>query len=183
MKTTKAIFIPLCLFVLWGCSKSSEPGTVQFETTLTTNVHVSETSSATDQDISVSALLDATTDPQIQQYASNIESYTVDSVVFAIVNYSSSLSDEIYFGGDFGFGNASASSPAATCSVNHLPVTHVEGTGFFPLMPCTSITGDIANILGQGTSLKIFMDGALTKAPVSFTVQVKLKVQVKAKGS
>ncbi len=180
MKTTSFLSILLMVITLWGCSQTKEPQTVQFESNLTANVNVSESGAATDKQFSTFTLLDATTDPQISNYASSIESYEVESISFAIINYSSSLSDEIYFNGDFGFGGASASAPEATCTVSFLNITHVAGTGDFAITPCSGITNDIATAFGKNTSIKIFMDGVLSKTPLTFTVQIKLKVKVTA---
>ena len=174
MKKFLVNLLPI-LLVFASCDKADELLDVSFETTLSKTLPVSVVST---DEMTTSIAFDATSDPEIMKYADKIKSYEITELTFAIENYSSALSSEIYFNGVFGFSKITASIPLKTCPISPLNITHVAGTGAFDVDPCTSLANDMAQLFAEDNALKIYLKGAYTKEPLSFNLLVTIKAKI-----
>jgi hypothetical protein len=163
--------------VFMTCDKVEELTDVNFNTTVTTMLTVT----AVDANESIhSIVLDATSDAEIQKYASKIKNYEITELMVAVQNYSSVTTAEIYFNGDLGFGAKNSAQPSTTCSISNLNITHVAGTGDFAINNCNAILSDIGDLFIAENAVKIYMIGTFTQAPVTFNLKVTAKVKITA---
>ncbi len=167
------------LFMLFfgSCDSVEDLADVSFESTLSKTIPVA---AASTDEMTTFVTLDATSDPEIMKYASKIKSYEISELTFAVENYNTTISSEIYFNGVIGFSKVGESSPTKTCAISPLNITHVAGTGSFTVNPCTSLANDIAELFSEDNAVKIYLKGAFTKAPLSFDFIVTVKAKVTA---
>jgi len=162
---------------IFSCDNDEELSDIDFNTTIVKSLPVSV---STTNEMTASVLLDATSDAEIGKYVGKITKYEVTELLFAVENYTAPNPDEIYFNGEIGFGNKSQNQSSTACPLSPYNITHVANTGDSPISTCNSITDDIADILLVDNAVKIYMDGAYTKAPCSFDLKVTIKVKVTA---
>ncbi len=174
--------IIIVMGLLSGCSSgdSGEKEPVNFTVQLPAQFTIEESSTSTDVDINEVILLDATTNTEIQQNQSTIDNYTISDITFSVVDYNSSLPDEIYFNGTIGFGSISSTQPGSTCPASNVNITHFAGTGSFKINLCSSLSSNIEQLLEADNGLKIWLTGQLTKTPVSFKLNVLIATSVDA---
>jgi len=176
MKKLVNFLFPITL-LLGGCEKTQDLLDVNFDTTLTKTIPVVVT---TTDEMTTFVTLDATSDPEIMKYASKIKSYEITELTFAVENYNTAILSEIYFNGVVGFSNIAESSPAKSCSISPLNITHVAGTGSFSVNPCTTLANDLAKLFAEDNAVKIYLKGLFTNAPLSFNFIVTVKAKVTA---
>jgi hypothetical protein len=176
------LFVPFIAgLVFLGCNQVNELAAVDFNTELNFSVGVTELSAGDNINYNESLILDASANPEIKKYGSKIRSIEVQSMEFAIDDYTTIVTDEIYLNDAvFGFGDKSSIDPEATCNVDALPVTHWAGTDYFKFDSCNGTLNAIENALSKDQFVKVFIKGTLTKAPVSFSLKVRMKVRVTA---
>jgi hypothetical protein len=165
------------LIFLFSCEETKDLANIDFNTTVEKTLPV--TASDTDE-MSYSILLDATDDSQIDQYADKIVGYEVNALFIEVINYSATIEDEIYFNGKLGFSGKADSSPAETCEINNLNITHVANTGKFEINPCNSILADIAAMLTNENAVKVYLVGSFSKATLTFDLVITADVKVTA---
>ncbi len=164
-----------------SCEEANQLTGVNFDTDLVFTVPVAELNNGSDISYSTSLLLDAATNPDIKKYANKIRSIEVLMMEFAIEDYTTIINDEIYLkNGSFGLSDQSSTKAQASCNVDALPITHWAGTGYFKVDSCNSTLNSIGSYLTKDQMVKIYVDGILTKAPVSFNLKVHMKVRVVA---
>ena len=163
------------ILVLISCNKAEEFADVNFNTTLVESLPVTVIST---NEMTASIVLDATTDPKIENYLGKIKKYEITELLFAIENYSTSIEDEIYFDGNIGFSKKSENNATTSCSISPLNITHVAGTGDFKISTCDAILTGISDVFTSDNAVKIYMTGAYTKAPLTFNLKVTVKVKV-----
>jgi len=171
------LFPSLLILMFFSCDKAEELGDIDFNTTLVKSLPVSV---ANTSEMTSSIVLDASTDPEIKKYTDKIKNYEITELLFAIENYIAPNEDEIYFNGEIGFSNKTENQATTTCSISPLNVTHVAGTGDFPISTCNAIVNGISEVFTTDNAVKIYMTGAFTKAPLSFDLKVTVKVKVTA---
>lgn len=165
------------LFALMSCEEVGKFTDVKFSSTISQSLPVAVT--GTDE-MTVSIVLDATTDAEIKKYTDKIKKYEIEEILFAIEDYDAPTADEIYFNGEIGFSNKSAQSASSSCAISPLNVTHVDGTGDFNISTCDAIVGGISTIISDDNVIKVYMKGTFTNAPLSFRLKVTIKVAVTA---
>ncbi len=164
-----------------GCEQTNELKAVDFNTDLNFSVPVSELTNGTNISYDQSLILDATTNPEIKEYADRIRDIKVLSMEFAIENYTTMIPDEIYLNNAvFGFGAKTSTTPQSSCNVDALPVTHWADTGFFQFDSCNSTFNAVGDFLTSEQAVKFYIKGTFTKAPVSFVLIVRMNVRVTA---
>jgi hypothetical protein len=176
MNKLAKFLLPMVL-ILGSCEETKDLLDVNFDTTLTKTIPVA---AASTDEMTTFVTLDATSDPEIMKYASKIKSYEISELTFAVENYNTTITSEIYFNGVIGFSLIGESSPTKTCAISPLNITHVAGTGSFTVNPCTSLANDIAELFAEDNAVKIYLKGAFTKAPLSFDFIVTVKAKVTA---
>jgi len=181
-KSSWFFFVPVIMTVfLSDCDQVKELAAISFNTTLEFSIPVAELSVGSNINYDESMILDANNNSEIRKYTGNIRSIEVQLMEFAIENYSSVVEEEIYLNnGVIGFGDKSSSVYTSTCNVDAFPITHWAGTGFFEISDCNSTLSAIGSALSDQQAVKIFIQGTLTKAPVSFNLKVRMKVKVTA---
>ncbi len=178
MNKLSIIFISaFSLSTLLSCDEVEKFTDVKFSSTISQSLPVAVT--GTDE-MTISIVLDATTDTEIKKYADKIKKYEIEEILFAIENYDAPTDDEIYFNGEIGFSNKSVQSASSSCTISPLNVTHVNGTGDFNISTCDAIVGEISTIISDDNAIKIYMTGTFTNAPLSFRLKVTIKVAVTA---
>ncbi len=172
----------LILLIIGSCDQVKDLTTIDFNSTVEFPIQITESTVGNNIQYSDDWVLDAANeDPEIQKYGSKIENIMVEELSFSITNYTTDIQEEIYLtNGSFGFGKSSASSAAASCDVDNLPITHWAGTGPFDFDECNSTLNKIGEALSADRSVRIFMEGTLTKGPLSFILNVKMKLKVTA---
>ncbi len=181
-KSRWLLFAPVILSVfLSDCEQVKELAAISFNTNLEFSIPVTELSIGSNINYDESMILDANNNPEIRKYTGKIRNIEVQTMEFAIEDYSSTVDEEIYMNnGVIGFGDKSSSVSTSTCNVDAIPVTHWAGTGFFEFSDCNSTLSFIGNALSDQQAVIIFIQGTLTKAPVSFNLKVRMKVKVTA---
>lgn len=175
MSLSALSFIVLLFCV--SCDKTNEQADITLSTTLSQTLPVSVVSTG---EMTTSVLVDATTDPEIQKHASNIKKYEVTELKFAIDNYNSSLSDEIYFYGLFGFSKKSENAPDVSCAISPLNVTHFAGTGFFNVGNCDMILPNLSDLFIAENAVNFYLSGNFDNEPLSFDLKMTAKIKITA---
>lgn len=166
------------ILAFFSCEKIGEElPDFDFNSSLVKSLPVVVTST---NEVTSSIVLDAATDPKIKQYADKIKNYEITELLFAIENYSAPTEDEIYFDGNIGFSKKTENKATAFCSINPLNVTHVASTGDFPISTCNVIVNGISELFTADNSVKIYMTGTFSKAPLTFDLKVTVKVKITA---
>lgn len=179
MKRIIGIFtVSIFIITSIGCDEVKELTNIDFSVTLQKVLPVDVAST---NEMTNSILLDATTDPEIQEYINNIEGYEITELKFAIENYQEDTEKEIYFNGQIGFSSKTANAATTSCAVSNLPVTNFANTGDFELSTCTQILSDISAILTADNAVKIYLTGTFSGAPLSFDLKTTTKVKVTAR--
>ncbi|MDZ7605839.1 MAG: hypothetical protein U5K79_09700 [Cyclobacteriaceae bacterium] len=166
--------LPIFL-LLGGCETTKDLLDVNFDTTLTKTIPVVVTST---DEMTTFVVLDATTDPEIMKYANKIKSYEITDLKFAIENYNTSITSEIYFNGVVGFSDISAGTLEKSCPLSPVNITLFAGTGDFAVQPCTNLANDLAELLAAENALKIYLKGTFSQAPLTFNLLVTVKVKI-----
>lgn len=166
----------VCLF-LFSCDEIKDLVDITFDTTLEQAMPVAVVST---NQMSTSIVLDATVDPEIEQYKNNIKDYEITKLQFAIENYVAPTEDEIYFNGVIGFGSKSSTSPTSSCNIEFYNITHVADTGPSEFTECTQKANEVADLLLTDNGLKIYMVGTFSRAPVTFDLKVTIDVEITA---
>ena len=178
MKKIAKRCLPAFLFlVLFSCDEVGNIADINIDTILVKSLPVVAT---TTNEMTYSVFLDATTDTEIKKHADKIKNYEITELLFAIENYQAGTGDEIYFDGNIGFSKKSESQETSSCAISPLNITHVAGTGAFPISTCNTILNEISDIIKADNAVKIYMTGTFTKAPLSFDLKVTVKVKVTA---
>ena len=178
MKKTRIYLLSICLiFGLYACEETKELADVTFNTTLIQSLPVDVNSTS---EMTSSIVLDATVDPEINQYAEKIKKYEITELLFAIENYIAPNEDEIYFNGSFGFSDKTENQASSSCPADNLNITHWANTGNFEISTCAGILNEISQKLTNDNAVKLYMTGTFTKEPVSFDLKVTAKVKVTA---
>lgn len=170
-------FAILACVSLINCDDAKEALDVSFSRDISTTLSIA---SATTNEANYNILLNAELDPEIQKYADNIKSYEITKLMIGIENYNSPLEDEIYFNGSLGFGKKSSTSPESSCPISNLPITNYAGTGNFEINGCNNLLNSIAGMMKDENSVRVFLIGATSKAPVYFDVKIIATVKVTA---
>ncbi len=178
MKKTRIYLLCICFMLcLIACEETKDLADVTFPTTLVKSLPVDVSSTS---EMTSSIVLDATVDPEINQYADKIKKYEITELLFAIENYSAPTEDEIYFNGSFGFSAKSQNQPAVSCAADFINITHWKNTGSFPISTCDEILEGISQTFTSENAVKIYMKGTFSKEPVKFDLIVTVKVKVTA---
>ncbi len=178
MKRLVINYLPAFLFlVFFSCDDVGNITDVNIDTILVKSLPVVAT---TTNEVTYTVVLDATTDPEIKKYADKIKNYEITELLFAIENYQADTGDEIYFDGNIGFSKISENQATSTCAISPLNITHVAGTGDFPISTCNSIINEISDTFKADNAVKIYMTGTFSKVTLSFDLKLTIKLKVTA---
>jgi hypothetical protein len=167
------------LTLLAGCDLFNDLGTVSFDSTLSEEIVVSESSTGTNVANSKTIVLDATTDPDINQYKDKIKGIKVNKISYQVVSFSAT--DPVILSGTMAFGESTTSSPTVIAAVTSLNLKEafLNGTVYDLTVPQADID-KISALLKDDKAVKIYLNSTLSKTPVSFTIEIILNVTVEA---
>lgn len=178
----RSISILAVTLVLLACDEVNELTTIDFNSTLNFVLNASETSTGQSIPYNETVIFDATAvDADFDRYADNIEDIDITSLEFSIDNYSGPQDGVYLSDGIFGWADVGASSFASesSCSVDNLLI--INSDAYFDVFPCNQILDRIAGHLVQEQAVKLFLQGTLQSAPVSFDLNVRMAVKVTAR--
>jgi hypothetical protein len=173
--------IALALVLFTGCDAVKELTTVDFNSTLEFVLNANESTAGENIVYETTLILDAAdADPEIADYADNIEDITVNSLEFSIDNYSGPQDGVYLSNGVFGFADEGAAdfSPQSSCTVDNLLI--INSDAYFDIFTCNLILDKIAEQLIRDQAVKLFLEGTLQAAPVSFDLHIRMQVKVTA---
>jgi hypothetical protein len=167
------------LALLAGCDLFNDLDDVSFDSTLSENIVVSESSAGTNVANSEIIVLDATSDPDINQYKDKIKGIRVNKISYQVVSFSAT--DPVTLSGTMAFGESTTSSPTVVAAITSLNLKEafLNGTVYDLTVPQTDID-KISALLKDDKAVKIYLNSTLSKTPVSFTIELILDVTVEA---
>jgi hypothetical protein len=161
------IVLILIAFSLSSCDLLDKADDVNFDATLEETID-SET-----------ITLDATSDPDINEYKNKITGFTVKKVSYQIVGYDGPSNGT--FSGTLSFGDASTTTPTVAASISNLNFqTANAAQTIFDIQINQADVDKIAALLKDDKAVKIYLNGTLSATPLYATVRVILEVSVKA---
>lgn len=162
-----------------SCDLLDKADDVSFDTTLEQNIYAAESNPGTNVDYDDVITLDATSDPDINEYKSKIKGFKVKKITYKVMSFDGTPGTT--FSGTLAFGDAStsASSVAATISNLNLSAAVTSGTEFEVTVDQADVN-EIQEMLKSDKAVKIYLDGTLTQTPAYFTLHVILDVTVEA---
>ncbi|MDN5200271.1 hypothetical protein QQ008_02840 [Fulvivirgaceae bacterium BMA10] len=170
-------FLTISLFNTSSCSLIDDAKTIDFDVTLEKDffINASEEGGNTYED---SQVLDASTNPDIRDNLSKIEKYAINKIEYSIGDYVGSATTQ--FSGSIQFSDQNSSQGQFTASLNGVNLNAAVAAGQQTLPVSDSDLAELEKILKNSNSIKIFMVGSFTEIPVSFTLNIKLSVNVEA---
>lgn len=162
-----------------SCDLLDKADDVNFDATLEETINISEETTGTNVTYSETITLDATSDPDIDEYKNKITGFTVKKVSYQIVNYDGAPAAT--FSGSISFGDASTTTPTVAATITNLNFqTAYAAQTIFDLPISQADVDKIANLLKDDKAVKIYLNGTLSTTPLYATVRVIMEVSVKA---
>ena len=166
-------------FLISSCDLLDKADDVNFDTTLEETINISEQDAGTNVAYSETITLDATTDPDINEYKNKITGFTVKKVSYQITGYDGP--SNATFSGTVSFGDASTTTPTVAATISNLNFqTANAGQTIFDLPVSQADIDKIGNLLKDDKAVKIYLNGTLSATPLYSNVRVILEVSVKA---
>jgi len=131
--TLKTVF-PLAAIVavglFSGCDFLDNLGQITFDTELTTNFVVNETTPANLRNYQANQVIDATTDPDIQKYKDRLKDFRVNEVSYKITNYVApeGIATVTFSNGRLSFGDADANTASVSATLPTLNLRDLNTT-------------------------------------------------------
>ena len=167
------------LTLLAGCDLFKDIDDVSFDSTLSENIVVSESNTGTSVANSEIIVLDATTDPDINQYKDKIKGIKINKISYQVVTFSAT--DPVTLSGTISFGESTTNSPTVIASVASLNLKEAFVNGTVYELPVQQADIDkISALLKDDKAVKIYLNSVLSKTPVSFTIELIMDVTVEA---
>jgi hypothetical protein len=155
------------LFV--ACDLLDEVDDIDFDATLEESIDVTEASTGTNVSYTETIILDATADPDIDEYKDKITGFTINKVSYQITS----------FDGTAGTTFTGTSTVSATITNLNLQTAYSSGQ-IFDLTISQADVDKVAALLKDDKAVKIYLAGVLSKTPLYCTVRIILEVSVKA---
>ena len=165
--------------LFFSCDLLDDADDVSFDTTLEQNIYAAESNPGTNVAHDEVITLDATTDPDINEYKSKIKGFKIKKITYKVTSFDGTPGTT--FSGTLAFGDAStsASSVAATITNLNLSAGVTNGTEFEVTLDPADVN-EVQAMLKSDKAVKIYLDGTLTQTPAYFTLHVILDVTVEA---
>ena len=161
------------------CDKIDELDDVDFDAPLEGSINVNAPSAGTNVPYSDVIILDAMTDPDINEYASKIKSFTINSIRYQIISYDGPA--DALFSGTIAFGEAFQSTASVFATIDNFDLQQAYTTGqIFDLTFSPADITTIQNFLLNDKAVNIYLDGSLSETPLYCTIKIYLDVTVKA---
>lgn len=173
------VVLGFCATFFTTCSTVDALDDVNFDGTIDGTINVNAPDEGTNVAYSDVIVLDAKDDPDINQYADKIKSFTIKSIGYQITSYDGPA--DAKFSGTLAFGGASQSSAAIFAAIADFDFQAAYSSGeIFDLTFNQSDINMIQDFLQNEKAVKFYLDGTLTKTPLYCTVKIYLEVSVKA---
>jgi hypothetical protein len=170
-----AVSAPLFL----SCDLLDDADDVSFDTTLEQNIYAAESNPGTNVDYDEVITLDATTDPDINEYKEKIKGFKINSITYKVTSFDGTPGST--FSGTLAFGDASTSTSSVAATITNLDLSAAltSGTEFEVTIDQADVN-EIQAMLKSDKAVKIYLDGTLSETPVYFTLHIILDVTVEA---
>lgn len=165
------------LFV--ACDLLDDADDIDFDATLEQSINVTEASTGTNVNYAETIILDATDDPDIDEYKDKITGFTINKVSYQITGFDGTAGTT--FTGTLSFGDASLATSTVSATITNLNLQTANSSGqIFDLTISQADVDKVAALLKDDKAVKIYLDGVLSNTPLYCTVRVILEVTVKA---
>jgi len=162
-----------------SCDLLDKADDVNFDATLEETISITEQDAGTNVAYSETITLDATTDPDINEYKNKITGFTVKKVSYQIISYDGPTNAT--FSGNISFGDASTTTPTVAAAISNLNFQTANAAQTIFDLPINQADIDkIASLLKDDKAVKIYLNGTLSSTPLYATIRVILEVSVKA---
>ncbi|MDH4294947.1 MAG: hypothetical protein OEV74_01605 [Cyclobacteriaceae bacterium] len=152
---------------------------ITFNTTLEAAIDVSAEGAGTDVPYEDVIILDAATDPDINEYLNKIKGFTIKSIRYRISSYDGPAGAK--FSGSLGFGEAFQSASTVAVSITDFDLELAYNSGqLYDLAFSQTDINTIQGLLLNDKAVNIYLEGTLSETPLYCTVTVYLDVDVTA---
>jgi len=147
---------------------------------ISTTLNVSESKSGTDILYMNTSVLNADSDKDIKDNLDKIKDWAVTGVSYSILGYTGG--DTGTFSGSIGFSKKSNTTASISVPISNLNLSAVSDDGKkYKLSLSESQLATIAGYLKDDLAVKVYLDGTLNKAPMSFDLKIYESVRVTGK--
>lgn len=184
MKTQVSRKLSICASILsalaiGSCDLLDKADDVNFDTTLEETINITEESEGTNVAYGETITLDATSDPDINEYKNKITEFKVNKVSYQIVSYDGP--SNATFSGTIAFGDVSTTTPTVSAVISNFNFQTANAAQTIFDLPINQADIDkIAGLLKDDKAVKIYLNGTLSSTPLYCTALVILEVSVKA---
>ena len=162
-----------------SCDLFDKVDDVNFDTSLEQTINITEESTGTNVAYSETILLDATSDPDIDEYKDKISGFTIKKVSYQVTSFDGASVST--FSGTLAFGDASLTTSTVSATITNLNLQQAYTSGqIFELTFNQADADKIAALLKDDKAVKIYLNGTLSQTPVYAIVNVIVDVSVKA---
>ena len=162
-----------------SCDLFDSVDDVDFDATLEQTINITEESTATDVAYTKTIILDATSDPDINDYKEKIKGFTIKKISYQVTSFTgASLST---FSGNLAFGDASLATSAVAATITNLNLQQAfTSATLYELTFNQADVDKIEALLLDDKAVKIYLTGTLSQTPVICDVNIIVEVSVKA---
>lgn len=161
----------------FGCEDLSDSITIELEEEFTRTIHVDIVS---DEEVTITKVLDATTEQEIADNIGKIESYEIKDLKIEIVNIVTDSEDEVTLTGSVGTGSLDSQVQETILFEKTVPLSMIDdAVEMFQLdiVQDALIIDQVNALLEADNGIKFYLTSSAS-APVSFDAIVTIKVKV-----
>lgn len=171
------------MFVVTACDWFDKVDDVNFQVILKENILVEEDATATNAEYDYTSVMEASDDAEVQKYLRKIKNFDVSSISFSIIGYDApnATAPVAITDASIAFSAKSESTPSIVASIANVNLADAFASGEAIEVPLED--ADFAQIeawLESDKGVKVYANGTLSETPVTFEVNVMVKVKVKA---
>ena len=179
LKSIALIVLVSFTILFTSCDLFDKVDDVNFDATLEETISITEESTGTNVAYSETILLDATSDPDIDQYKDKISGFTIKKVSYQVTSFDGASVST--FSGTLAFGDASLNTSTVSATITNLNLQQAYTSGQIYELTFNQADADkIATMLKEDKAVKIYLNGTLSQTPVYCLVNVIVDVSVKA---
>lgn len=178
-KTLSLVVLVSLTTLFTSCDLFDKADDIDFDTTLEETIFIAEEGTGTNVAYSETIIIDATSDPDIEEYKDKIKGFTIKKISYQVTNFvGASLST---FSGTVAFGDAALATSTVSATITNLNLQQASTSGtIYELTFNQTDIDKIAALLLDDKAVKIYLNGTLSQTPASCNVNVVLEVTVKA---
>lgn len=171
------IFFSLTILSV-GCEDLSDAISIELNKEITETIHVDIVS---DDEVSITEVLDAASDPEIAENLENIESYEIETLKIDIINIVTDAEGEVMFSGSVGTGSLDSQVQETLLIEKTVPLSMADDVvEMFQLDAAQDalLINQIQALLEDDNGIKLYLTGSASD-PVSFDVRITVKIKAK----